>query len=133
VVAPTARPESASGDLRFFSLQMARVRDVEKACQLLRCKGVMRDQSSRRVCTLAVATLNPRRNARAGRQPSAGPLLEHPARVRAHAAEAMSDELPFKMVRSNGTDEVLARVVSERLLIILHRRGGPSVRLRGAL
>jgi hypothetical protein len=45
----------------------------------------------------------------------------------------MIDDLPFKVVRSNGTDEVLARVVAERLLITLHRRGDPSVRLRGAL
>jgi hypothetical protein len=48
------------------------------------------------------------RNARAGRRTRAGSLLEHTPGVRADAAQAMTDELPFKVVRSNGTDEVLA-------------------------
>jgi hypothetical protein len=34
------------------------------------------------------------------------------AGLRADAAEAMIDELPFKVVRSNGTDEVLPRAVN---------------------
>jgi hypothetical protein len=38
-------------------------------------------------------------------------LLEYPL-VRAHAAKAITDELPFKVVRSTGTDEVLVRAMN---------------------
>jgi hypothetical protein len=47
-------------------------------------------------------------------------LLEHPL-VRAHTAEAMIDDLLFKVVRSKGTDEVLARAVNLLIARGAHR------------
>jgi hypothetical protein len=55
------------------------------------------------------ASLHQGRHARAGRRASADAVLEHPL---VRDAQAMTDELPVKVVRSNGTDEVLARAIN---------------------
>jgi pimeloyl-ACP methyl ester carboxylesterase len=61
------------------------------------------------------------RKSRAGRRACAGALLEQPL-DRAAAAEAMTDDLPFKVVRSNGTE--LARAMNlliARVVTLLRR------------